>query len=273
MKLQHHHEHDHHSSAAMGIRRRLTWSGKAMRAQLAQRAGRLRSTSLSAVPPPRTSADYDHELAKAAASILYRTPVPSDSGLPIYILNAAALPDADEHDFDALLPYVLARLPGEEELLSGTEYEVIFFAGGDAERAAGGKKNRPGWGWFIQAYHVLSRAMRKRLQKLYIVHERSWVRILVEMFSTIASPKFRRKIVHGECLPFLGTARVGPAPAAYGLGAILGVKDARNRPQHLRTHTREVSAEGTRAKESAIAELSRSWLTCMERVWLVEALC
>ncbi|EKG21508.1 hypothetical protein MPH_01166 [Macrophomina phaseolina MS6] len=171
-----------------------------MRAQLAQRAGRLRSTSLSAVPPPRTSADYDHELAKAAASILYRTPVPSDSGLPIYILNAAALPDADEHDFDALLPYVLARLPGEEELLSGTEYEVIFFAGGDAERAAGGKRNRPGWGWFIQAYHVLSRAMRKRLQKLYIVHERSWVRILVEMFSTIVSPKFRRKIVHVSTL-------------------------------------------------------------------------
>ncbi|KKY14513.1 putative rho-type gtpase activating protein rga7 [Diplodia seriata] len=168
-----------------------------MRAQIAQRAGRLRSTSLSAVPPPRASADYDHDLARVAASILYRTPVPSDSGLPIYILNAAALPDVDEADFDSLLPYVLARLPGEEELLSGTEYEVIFFAGGDAERAAGARKNRPGWGWFIQAYHVLSRAMRKRLQKLYIVHERSWVRILVEMFSTIVSPKFRRKIVHG----------------------------------------------------------------------------
>ncbi|KAB2574907.1 hypothetical protein BFW01_g8011 [Lasiodiplodia theobromae] len=171
-----------------------------MRAQIAQRAGRLRSTSLSAVPPPRTSADYDHDLARVAASILYRTPVPSDSGLPIYILNAAALPDVDEADFDSLLPYVLARLPGEEELLSGTEYEVIFFAGGDAERAAGGRKNRPGWGWFIQAYHVLSRAMRKRLQKLYIVHERSWVRILVEMFSTIVSPKFRRKIVHVSTL-------------------------------------------------------------------------
>ncbi|KAL1641178.1 hypothetical protein SLS58_006286 [Diplodia intermedia] len=171
-----------------------------MRAQIAQRAGRLRSTSLSAVPPPRASADYDHDLARVAASILYRTPVPSDSGLPIYILNAAALPDVDEADFDSLLPYVLARLPGEEELLSGTEYEVIFFAGGDAERAAGARKNRPGWGWFIQAYHVLSRAMRKRLQKLYIVHERSWVRILVEMFSTIVSPKFRRKIVHVSTL-------------------------------------------------------------------------
>lgn len=162
-------------------------------------ANRLRSSSLSAVPPPRTSSDYSNPLAKAAASILYRTPLPSQDGLPIYILNAAALPDADEVDYDSLLPYVLARLPGEEELLSGTEYEVIFFAGGGADGATASRKNRPGWGWFIQAYHVLSRAMRKRLQKLYIVHERSWVRILVEMFSTIVSPKFRRKIIHGKC--------------------------------------------------------------------------
>jgi len=124
--------------------------------------------------------------------------LPSQDGLPIYILNAAALPDADEVDYDSLLPYVLARLPGEEELLSGTDYEVIFFAGGGADGATTSRKSRPGWGWFIQAYHVLSRAMRKRLQKLYIVHERSWVRILVEMFSTIVSPKFRRKIVHGK---------------------------------------------------------------------------
>lgn len=166
-----------------------------MRSHLANRLG---SSSLSTVPPPQTSSDWSRSLAKAAASILYRTPLPSQAGLPIYILNAAALPDADEVDYDALLPYVLARLPGEEKLLSGTEYEVIFFAGGGADGATTSRKNRPGWGWFVQAYHVLSRAMRKRLQKLYIVHE-SWVRILVEMFSTIVSPKFRRKIVHGKC--------------------------------------------------------------------------
>ncbi|KAF2809284.1 uncharacterized protein BDZ99DRAFT_388645 [Mytilinidion resinicola] len=160
-------------------------------------ANRLRSSSLSAVPPPQTSSDYSTPLARVAASVLYRSPITSKDGRPIYILNAAALPDTREADFDALLPYVLARLPGEEELLKGSEYEVIFFAGGGSEGATAARKNRPGWGWFIQAYHVLSRAMRKRLQKLYIVHERSWVRILVEMFSTIVSPKFRRKIVHG----------------------------------------------------------------------------
>ncbi|KAF1839199.1 hypothetical protein BDW02DRAFT_593960 [Decorospora gaudefroyi] len=158
-------------------------------------ANRLRSSSLSAVPPPRQSSDYSVDLAKSAASVLYRSPLPSDEGRPVYILNAAALPDSHEADYDTLLPYVLARLPEEDDLLKGFEYEVVFFAG-DGDGSATSKKHRPGWGWFLQAYHVLSRAMRKRLQKLYIVHEKAWVRILTEIFSTIVSPKFRRKIYH-----------------------------------------------------------------------------
>jgi Rho GTPase-activating protein 1 len=168
-----------------------------MRAHL---ASRLRSSSLSTVPPRPESHDYSHSLARAAASILYRTPIPSKEGRPVYILNAAALPDSKEADFDSLLPYVLARLPEEDDLLRGYEYEVVFFAGDGDVGSATGKKNRPGWGWFLQAYHVLSRAMRKRLQRLYIVHEKAWVRILTEIFSTIVSPKFRRKIVHASTL-------------------------------------------------------------------------
>ncbi|KAF2185404.1 hypothetical protein K469DRAFT_631919 [Zopfia rhizophila CBS 207.26] len=167
-----------------------------MRAHL---ASRLRSSSLSAVPPRPESADYSTSLARAAGSILYRSPIPSKDNRPIYILNAAALPDTREADFDALLPYVLARLPEEDELLKGSEYEVVFFAG-DSDGSVTTKKNRPGWGWFLQAYHVLSRAMRKRLQKLYIVHEKAWVRILTEIFSTIVSPKFRRKIIHASTM-------------------------------------------------------------------------
>ncbi|KAL1655301.1 hypothetical protein SLS61_002188 [Didymella pomorum] len=167
-----------------------------MRAHL---ANRLRSSSLSAVPPPRQSSDYSVDLARAAASILYRSPIPSKEGRPVFILNAAALPDTHDTDFDQLLPYVLARLPEEDDLLKGYEYEVVFFAG-DGDGSVTSKKHRPGWGWFLQAYHVLSRAMRKRLQRLYIVHEKAWVRILTEIFSTIVSPKFRRKIYHASNL-------------------------------------------------------------------------
>ena len=158
---------------------------------------RPRSTFIRAVPPPRDSPDYSPAMERAAASILYLSPLPSKTNHAIYILNAAAIPDAQEVEFDNLLPYVLARLPGEDELVAGTEYEVIFFAGGGGEGVTATKKNRPSWGWFLQAYHVLSRAMRKRIQRLYLVHERKWVRMLVETFSTIVSPKFRRKIVHG----------------------------------------------------------------------------
>ncbi|KAF2420551.1 Rho GTPase activation protein [Tothia fuscella] len=142
-------------------------------------------------------------MAKSATSIIYRSPLLSPAGLPIYILNAAALPDTHDVDYDTLLPYVLARLPGEDELVGGAEYEVILFAGGATEGATSTRRNHPGVGWFLQAYHVLSRAMRKRIQKLYIVHQRTWVRMLVEVFSTVASPKFRRKIVHASTLSTL----------------------------------------------------------------------
>ena len=165
-----------------------------------RRAGRQRSASLSTVPPATTDDEYDAVLAASAASILYRSPLPSKEGRPLYVLNAAAFPDAFETDYDSLLSYVLARLPGEDELLSGTEYEIIFFAGGQPEGATAEKKQGPGMGWYLQAYHVLSRAMRKRLQKLYIVHPRTWVRVLVGVFGTIVSPKFRRKIVHVNTL-------------------------------------------------------------------------
>ncbi|KAF2722467.1 hypothetical protein K431DRAFT_283885 [Polychaeton citri CBS 116435] len=158
------------------------------------RQKRQRSHSLTAVPPATTSDDYLHELAQIAASILYRSPRLSNNGLPIYVLNAAAFPDAWEVDYDSLLPYVLARLPGEDELLSGQEYEVVFFAGGQPDSATSEKKQGPGIGWYLQAYHVLSRATRKKLQKLYIVHPRTWVRVLIGVFGTIVSPKFRRKI-------------------------------------------------------------------------------
>ncbi|KAF7185412.1 Rho GTPase-activating protein 1 [Pseudocercospora fuligena] len=167
------------------------------------RGGRARASSLSTVPPAETDEDYLPELAAIAASILYRSPLPSKDGRPVYILNAAAFPDAFEVDYDTLLSYVLARLPGEYELISGTEYEIIFFAGGTPDNATAEKKQGPATGWYLQAYHVLSRALRKKLQMLYIVHPRTWVRVLINVFGTIVSPKFRRKIVHVNSLSAL----------------------------------------------------------------------
>ncbi|KAK6434272.1 hypothetical protein LTR95_009546 [Oleoguttula sp. CCFEE 5521] len=162
---------------------------------------RNRSASLSALPPTPTSPSYDSSLAAIAASILYLNPSRSSANLPIYIVNAAAFPSAFDVDYDSLLPYVLARLPSEEELIAGQEYEVVFFAGGQVEGATSGeKKDGPGLGWWVLAYQKLSRATRKKLQRLYIVHPRTWVRVLVGVFGTVVSPKFRRKIMHVNSL-------------------------------------------------------------------------
>lgn len=195
--------------------------------------GNSQNRHLTSIPPPMSSSEYSIPLATLASRILYRSPLPSKDDLPIYVLSAAAFPDSKQVDYDALLPYVLARLPEEEELIGGAGYEVVFFAGwsgteagrgrsmsgsictgeastgaetgsgssGAAPASVGGKKSRPGWGWFLQAYHVLSRAMRKRLMKLYVVHEKGWIRIVMEMFATIVSPKMRKKVIHGKsCL-------------------------------------------------------------------------
>ena len=171
-----------------------------MRSQIVRNRIRSNSTTLlNSIPPPSSSKEYSVDLANIAAKILYRSPLPSKDDLPVFILNAAAFPDARNTDYDALLPYVLAKLPGDDELIGSHGYEIVFFAGGGGgNEAMQSKKARPGWGWFFQAYHVLTRATRKRLQKLYLVHEKNWIRLLVEMFATVVSPKFRKKIVHGE---------------------------------------------------------------------------
>lgn len=171
-----------------------------MRSQVAKRL-RTNSVALSAVPPALNSREYSIPLANLAARILYRSPLPSPRDLPVYILNSWGFPDAREVDYDALLPYVLARLPDDEQLIGGQEYEVVFFAGGGGGNEATPKtKSTPSWGWFLQAYQILTRATRKRLQKLYIVHEKNWIRVLVEAFATVVSPKVRKKVVHGKSL-------------------------------------------------------------------------
>ena len=163
---------------------------------------RIRNASVSAVAPKEGSEDHSTALAALATKILYRSPLKSPSDLPIFILNSAALPNAKETSFDALLPYVLSRLPNEDELIGGKGYEIVFFAGGDegggGASSSRAEKEKPSVAWMFKAYHVLSRATRKRLQRLYIVHERRWVRVCVEAFAHVVSPKFRRKVVHGR---------------------------------------------------------------------------
>lgn len=225
-------------SAKAGLRSALNTVGEAQR-----RFARSRGNSLSTIPPKEEADDYIPGLAACAASILYRSPKPSPEGRPLYILNAAAFPDSFDVDYDSLLSYVLDRLPKEDELLSGTEYEIVFFAGGQPEGATTEKKNGPGVGWYIRAYEVLSRALRKKLQRLYIVHPRTWVRVLLGAFSTIVSPKFRRKLIHVNTLTalaeYIPVEQLLIPPSVY-------VQDRRVKPEIYVTYATGRRAFGAR---------------------------
>jgi Rho GTPase-activating protein 1 len=159
-------------------------------------------------PPPQltrapalSDPAYNHDLAALASKILYRSGTDPVSGGPLLILCAAAFPDANVVDYTVLLPYVLSNLPGDDEL-SGLEdgglgggYSVIFFAGGGDKKAE--PTGRPTWKWTLQAYTLvgvfreiggtihddmadgsgqLGRAVRKKIRKLWVVHEKNWIR-------------------------------------------------------------------------------------------------
>ncbi|KAK6347635.1 hypothetical protein TWF718_005474 [Orbilia javanica] len=170
-------------------------------------------------------ATYDPKLAQLAARILYRSGIDS-LGNPLLVLSAAAFPDSREVDYNALLPYVLAILPGENEIdaldshgeRGSGGYSVIFFSGGNGNKDRDAK-SRPTWSWFMQAYSLLGRAVRKRIKKLWIVHERAWVRIMLEMLSGVVSQKFRRKVLHVSSLTELALeidiTKLNIPPAVY----------------------------------------------------------
>ena len=177
------------------------------------RAAPLPDTSMAPPPPPTPvqqprapqpdDPSYNRELAALAAKILYRSGTDPVSGGPVLVLVAGAFPDSNNVDYTALLPYVLSNLPSDEELANSEEgregYSVVFFAGGGDKKQEAAA--RPSWKWTLQAYTLvgviremsarvtdepdqpmadgtgqLGRAVRKNIKRLWVVHEKNWIR-------------------------------------------------------------------------------------------------
>lgn len=111
-----------------------------------------------------------------------------EKSLPLFILT---LPNHD-CDYDALLPHVLdvIETDARDPSCSGrlVDYELLIFCAGS--------QHRPSWPWLIQAFTHLDRRYKKALQKLFLVHEKSWVRVCMQLLENLVSPKFSRKIRH-----------------------------------------------------------------------------
>ncbi|KAI0304322.1 hypothetical protein B0F90DRAFT_1625846 [Multifurca ochricompacta] len=123
------------------------------------------------------------------------------------VINASALPDPREVDYDALLSRILSYL----DLYVESDYTVVFLAAGS--------KYTPGWNWVWKAYRSLSRKYRKNLKQLYIVHSNFFSKMLFSLAGAFISPKFFRKITYIATLTELAfqvpLTQIDVPPAVY----------------------------------------------------------
>ncbi|KAJ7506835.1 CDC42 rho GTPase-activating protein [Mycena galericulata] len=126
---------------------------------------------------------------------------------PMVVLNASALPDPKEVNYDLLLSKILAYL----NLYVESDYAVVFFA-------AGGR-HTPGWNWVWKAYRSLGRKYRKNLKRLYIVHSSFFSKMLFSLAGAIISPKFFRKLTYiptlSELACHIPLTQIDVPPAVY----------------------------------------------------------
>lgn len=123
------------------------------------------------------------ELEILSKRIVYRSETfDPATRLPLVIMNSTAFPKAPEDYTSQLMAKLINLLPNDS-------YVLVFFACG--------APNKPSWSWISKIYNMLDRQVKKRVGKVYVVHESWWVRAVTEMFRGIVSSKFKNKITHG----------------------------------------------------------------------------
>ncbi|PVU99476.1 hypothetical protein BB559_000681 [Furculomyces boomerangus] len=102
---------------------------------------------------------------------------------PLIVFNSCLLPDPQLISNNDLLNYVKEKM---KDVVS-KNYSLVFFAGGI--------KYKPSWGWLLSTYQSLERDYKKNLKSLYVVHSTLWTRMLFNIFGTLLSNKFFKKLV------------------------------------------------------------------------------
>lgn len=124
--------------------------------------------------------------------------------LPLAIMNSTAFPKSPDDYTPELMARLIDRLPS-------SPYALVFFACG--------APNKPSWSWISKIYAMLDRQVKKRVQKVYIVHESWWVRAVTEMLRGVVSSKFKKKILHisslSELAKHIDITQINIPPAVY----------------------------------------------------------
>ncbi|KAG5445044.1 Rho GTPase-activating protein 1, partial [Clonorchis sinensis] len=151
--------------------------------------------------------DYERELGMAAKELSVQDVIDSDYpdisrlgilqvagddklGRKVIIFSACRLPAADLIDHQRLLLYITKTL---EQYVS-SDYSLIYFHCGLSN------KNKPRFGWLVQAYRTFDRNFRKNLKALFIVHPTTGIKILWSLFRPFISSKMTQKVKYIERL-------------------------------------------------------------------------
>ncbi|KAG7096274.1 hypothetical protein E1B28_003722 [Marasmius oreades] len=138
-------------------------------------------------PWSRRQTESDHKeigiVQEAMSKLIFQAGVDFETR-PMVVVNASALPDPRQVNYDILLSRVLLYL----DLYVESDYTVVFFAAGGS--------HSPGWNWVWKAYRSLSRKYRKNLKRLYVVHSTFFSKMLFSLAGAVISPKFFRKITY-----------------------------------------------------------------------------
>ncbi|XP_057671604.1 rho GTPase-activating protein 8 isoform X1 [Diorhabda carinulata] len=105
-------------------------------------------------------------------------------GRKIIVVYACKLPQIKEIDHVLLLSYLKYTL----ESYVKQDYSLIYFHYGLTS------KNKPSFGWLIQAYKAFDRNYKKNLKALYLVHPTSFLKFVSQVFRPLISAKFGKKL-------------------------------------------------------------------------------
>ncbi|CAH8491150.1 unnamed protein product [Dicrocoelium dendriticum] len=109
-------------------------------------------------------------------------------GRKVIVFSACRLPAVDLIDHQRLLLYITKTL--EQYVIH--DYCLIYFHCGLTNR------NKPRFGWLVQAYRTLDRDFRKNLKALYIVHPTMGIKFLWSLFKPFISSKMAQKVAYIE---------------------------------------------------------------------------
>ncbi|BFZ54363.1 hypothetical protein PYCC9005_001397 [Savitreella phatthalungensis] len=128
------------------------------------------------------------------ASNLWSMAKSSEGQRPLLILTLAAMPDPEFTAPDLLVEEAIHIIEEATQHTDDRRYDLIVFCAGVS------RESRPSLAWIVRAFKHIPRRYKKSIARLYLVHQRTWIRVATQVLEHLVSAKFHRKIHHVETL-------------------------------------------------------------------------